>query len=346
MEKQESLILKGVAILFMLYLHLFNQESCVIIDCNNTINIFGHPLAFILSRAASPVPLYLILSGYGLTISSNNGGNSLMNRMMKICKLLLYYWTVMSIFITIGHYFIDSNKYPGSLHVLWENYSTLWQTYNLSYWFLCPYLILMLLSPYIFAVFSRIRCRYILLVSLLIDFATSYYISRIGYGDWIEYRLLYNAFLALHCIFPFSIGYVLARTNLLAIEKRKLRPHMALLMIVTLVAFRCTMQTSLLHTFYTTLFLYLFLQLNRPIWFDRLLMFLGKENLGMWMTHLWFSYIFFHEWIYWPKYPVFVFLLFVAVSYCSAKVFSTLLTPFYCLINKYLYVKSSRLQPY
>lgn len=43
MSKEESLIVKGVAILMMLYLHLFNQMTNVAI-CDNMIFIGNMPL--------------------------------------------------------------------------------------------------------------------------------------------------------------------------------------------------------------------------------------------------------------------------------------------------------------
>lgn len=53
MSKEESLIVKGVAILMMLYLHLFNQMTNVAI-CDNMIFIGNMPFTYILSRATTP----------------------------------------------------------------------------------------------------------------------------------------------------------------------------------------------------------------------------------------------------------------------------------------------------
>lgn len=67
MTKQESLEFKGIAILLMLLLHLFNTQERVA-ECTTFINFWNHkPLVFALSRVGSfCVPLYIFLSGYGL----------------------------------------------------------------------------------------------------------------------------------------------------------------------------------------------------------------------------------------------------------------------------------------
>lgn len=50
MTRQQTQMMKGVAILLMIFLHLFNQSSNVDL-CHNLIYIGGEPLALILSRA-------------------------------------------------------------------------------------------------------------------------------------------------------------------------------------------------------------------------------------------------------------------------------------------------------
>ena len=73
MSKQESQELKGIAILFMLFLHLFNHEQEVA-SCSNTIFIDGIPLVHLMTRMTNPVPFFVILSGYGLCASYYRGG--------------------------------------------------------------------------------------------------------------------------------------------------------------------------------------------------------------------------------------------------------------------------------
>ena len=72
MSKQESLMMKGVAILLMVFLHLFKINYA---DLYYSLIYVGNtPLAAIIARMANPVPFFLILSGYGLYASYLNGG--------------------------------------------------------------------------------------------------------------------------------------------------------------------------------------------------------------------------------------------------------------------------------
>ena len=64
-SRAETNILKGVAIIMMLWLHLFLKES----EVGNYADFNlpnGQPLAYFLTRLCTPVSFFLILSGYGL----------------------------------------------------------------------------------------------------------------------------------------------------------------------------------------------------------------------------------------------------------------------------------------
>ena len=68
--KEESLQLKGSAILIMLFLHLFNSQENID-RCILSVKFLGKPIVSQLATFSEIcVPLYLFLSGYGLYILS------------------------------------------------------------------------------------------------------------------------------------------------------------------------------------------------------------------------------------------------------------------------------------
>lgn len=64
-SKEKSVILKGIAIMMMVFLHLFNTDSQAELY-TSLFSINGHPLTQCFARACNPVGMYLFLSGYGL----------------------------------------------------------------------------------------------------------------------------------------------------------------------------------------------------------------------------------------------------------------------------------------
>ena len=67
MSIRETTILKGVAILFMLYLHLFNQMANVNL-CTTYLSIRGVPFVHLFSRCTGPVAFYLTIQTHDLHI--------------------------------------------------------------------------------------------------------------------------------------------------------------------------------------------------------------------------------------------------------------------------------------
>ena len=101
MTKEESQIIKGLAIVLMIFLHLFNGlESTV--ELSNLIRIDGIPLVHILTRAANPVSFYLFCGGYGLYFVYKRGNDK--QRYSRIMNLYIHYWIVLLFCVPLGHY--------------------------------------------------------------------------------------------------------------------------------------------------------------------------------------------------------------------------------------------------
>ena len=72
-SKADTMAVKGVAILFMLFAHLFNRSQ--LIDLSTPLVYVGEqPLVYLLIFAMNPVHFFIFLSGYGLSLSNKNGG--------------------------------------------------------------------------------------------------------------------------------------------------------------------------------------------------------------------------------------------------------------------------------
>jgi hypothetical protein len=56
----------------------------------------------------------------------------------------------------------------------------------------------------------------------------------------------------------------------------------------------------------------------KPKFVTKALSYLGKYSTGMWMTHTYFCYYLFSDFIYGVKYPLLIYALLIAVSLFSA----------------------------
>lgn len=211
MTKQESIILKGVAILLMLYLHLFNQMSNVE-QCINFLHVGGVPFAHLLSRAANPVAFFLILSGYGLyTVRKKNPQYNIAR---KLRNLYIHYWITLALFVPLGAWIVGCARYPGSMVDIISNVTAWHTTWNGEIWFFFPYLLLALSSKLIFKLLDSVHPILFFGSTLFLSLAMGFCISRYGASYLYHHQLVYMPVLYFSLLFSFSLGAGLAKYNL------------------------------------------------------------------------------------------------------------------------------------
>lgn len=210
MTRDESKLLKGVAILMMLFLHLFNRTENL--ECCTPFFYVGdRPLLVYLMRLVNPVPLYLILSGYGLYYVYQMGDSQRWNRMLK---LLINYWIITGLFVLMGH-FLKPDVYPKSYTDIITNILTVSTTYNHECWFLFPFLLLSATSPFLFKIFDNINKYIVIAFGFLLEVLCLYVISRYGIKYLYNNIWIYKPFQYFQLMFPFIVGALAAKYNLL-----------------------------------------------------------------------------------------------------------------------------------
>lgn len=328
MNREQSQMMKGVAILLMIFLHLFNNMVNVEL-CHNLIYIDGVPLAYVLSRATNPVAFFLILGGYGLYEVNLRGDK---NRWGRLIKLMLHYWFILIVFISIGH-FMYPDIYPGSVLAIIENVSTYETTYNAEMWFLLPYMILSSLAPVIFKIINKFRALTIVVITLLIHLTTSFLISRYGTSFFFHNYWAYNPLLVFHLLFNFCLGAIAARTRFFASIHTYIHTHTYIrryvkiipwIGILILVYINCVFAYNFFYAFGIITCL-VFAPMPKVI--KNILRGLGDNSMNMWMVHTWFCYYLFHNFIYSFKYPLLIFLILVIISYVSSLIINRAILP-------------------
>ena len=255
MSKEQSTIIKGVAILLMIFLHLFNHD--VTGNCTPLLYIGNTPFVTILTRACGPVPFFLIVSGYGLHYTYHHKGLTWNGQLRRILKLFITYWLVLAIFVSIGC-FLRPDKYPGTPLNAFLNITSWSSSYNAETWFLFPYTILALFAACIFKFIDKLGNLKSFVCFSVIGFTAMYITSR-----YIAVNKSYDSVFA-HIItianlsFSFAIGAILHRIadkRSLDFEWLKSHQPLTLLFIIALVAIRCLTTVSAWQTFFALFFI-------------------------------------------------------------------------------------------
>ena len=317
MNKETSTIIKGVAILMMLFYHLFGRDDLGDL-CTPLLYIGNTPLVKYLSNACYPVSFFMILSGYGLTYCYKKNQLSPIIQGKRILKLYVHYWLILLIFVTIGH-FIKPDIYPNDLlHVL-ANIVGIRCTYNGETWFLLPYAIISLLSWWIIDFVYHLNEKRKIIITLIIYsivFLTTRYIVYHQLENEILATLLLQPFFIVQLTFYFSLGILLFR--LLENEPTALKavkPTIYFIIIIALFIIKSMIKVTIADGLYAFIIIFCISHLQLHRLFHNVLYKLGQYSMPMWMTHTFFAVYLFQDFIYGFKYPLLIWLVLIAISY-------------------------------
>lgn len=297
LDRNNTKCLQGIAILFMLGLHLFNRT-----DITNyydvKIYLGGAPILTHISYIFDAcVPIYLFCSGYGLYISEKSGGNT-KKRIQRVLKLLVRFWIIMILTCCVGFALGMKEQFPGSALNFILNALLIKSSYVGAFWFIQTYTILILLSGVFFKLIKKYSYWIVLPVSLVL-YVGAFGIEYVVLGNILieEISLFVNALmLFMRSQFSFVIGMIMAkeeivdRGNVLAkIRNNSILPWLFLILVIIV---RANLRHMIFAPFSAIALIILFGTYNWGKSGEKILLFFGKHSTNMWLTHMQFYMIF------------------------------------------------------
>ncbi len=312
-------MIKGIAILMMLFFHLFFREEVNDL-CSPLIMIGDTSLVYYFSQACYPVSFFMILSGYGLTFLFKNNKWDVKGQGRRLLKLYTHYWIILLIFVSIGH-FINSQIYPNDLLHVIVNVIGIRCTYNGETWFLLSYALISLSSywiiKYVYYLNNKKQTAATLVVYAIIFLSA----RHLGYNlpkNPVWETLLIQPVYFVQLTFYFSLGIVLYRLMEKGLMFGGHKPYIYVSLLVCLFFVKSLFKITIADGLYALLFIILLLNISFPLWINKILYELGRRSMVMWMTHTFFCYYLFPDFIYGFKYPLVIFAVLVIVSYLTA----------------------------
>ncbi|ASN05977.1 acyltransferase family protein [Virgibacillus necropolis] len=314
-SKRDMKMLQGIAILFMVSLHLFARK-----EVNGLYETFplinGVPLIYYIGLFGDAcVPIYLFASGYGLSFSLTKGNSSRKNG-KRIFKLLINFWIILLMFIGIAFLTGNTEAFPGGIKEFLLNFSLLSNSYNGAWWYLQTYVILVLLASPIIKWVKRNRSIAVLIISGFIYLIT--YIQRIKHvidlGDNTILIMLVNAIVLFGTSqLAFVIGIIFAKEKIYSklynkVNTRRFKNTWCGIGMITLVIIHGLYESMIIAPFTAVLFICLFCLMDKKEFIQKVFTFFGNHSTNIWLTHMFFYISFFPGLIFVPKYPVFIYL--------------------------------------
>lgn len=304
--------MQGLGILVMIFYHLFNPHDA---------SQYADTVVGNLGRSWNPVPLYCLLSGYGLYLVNHERQDK--NRWNRCLKLYGRYWLITFVFILFS--LLVSKPVSGSLSIrdICLNMIDWRADYYLPAWFILPYCILSVSALWIFRATDKMRWWLALGLSYIVYMVA----SRLNSFAWFQV----NLFQSLYLLFPFVLGGIMARMNFVEQSNEKLkkvRLIFLLCFLVALVIARYFVFSGAVISFYWAAVVIVILQLTRRSRrVGSVLAFFGKHNLNMWMIHAWICWYLFRPQVYGIGNFMLIYMVVVGISLMLSLLFNVVVQP-------------------
>lgn len=327
---QQSNHLKSIAILMMLFLHLFNREWQG--SFTPLIFIGAHPLSYYISLFSDAcLPIFAFVSGYGLYYKYRQNKISFKNENpRRLKKLYVNYWIVLLLFPVILGLITGKEGYPGTLVKFVLNASGFDTTYNGSWWFFTSYILFVLTSSYWFRLLDKVNL-YIYVAVLLFAYLVAFFL-KYDHSDlendllrWFREQLVSYFF----TLFQFMLGAFAMkyRWNEMAAAISRYIKHVnftAGLVFILITVLHGFIPNSVIAPFTALVFIFTFLQMKLPTYVNKGLDFFSPHSTNLWLTHMFFYLIFFPTFIYSFEYVPLIFIALVLLCIMSSYIINFL----------------------
>ena len=312
MTRQQSAIIKGIAILLMMLYHL---------PCISTIPGIDDSVYPTLARACHPIQYFLMISGYGLYLAYKNGRITWSYLLKRSVRLYISFWLVLLVFV----FGIGTLLYPERFPLSWDyaltNLVGLRWDYCQFTWVILPYILMTFCSPVLFLVMDRMGNTMSLISGILLYLITGWLISR-HYNMLMNppfLNLLHLITLTIMTFLSVILGAVMARIMLSGHKLRwaKLEGKNLLIILVLIVLFivRCQIETSAVTFIFISLVVWLVLHLRLPQPVSRIFESLGDKSMMMWFLHGFLAVQMFSEYVALLRWPLVIWIVWVIICY-------------------------------
>lgn len=324
---QQSNQLKALAILMMLCLHLFNRDHVGLFE--PLIFVGDKPLSYYLSLFSDAcVPIFAFVSGYGLYYKFlKNKETYKADNFIRVKKLYINYWIILLLFAVGLGWFLAKDGYPGSVQKFVLNFTGINPTYNGAWWFFTTYVLFVLTSSFWFKLMSKIPLLLyigVLLIVYVIAFYFRIYKPNLFASDILNY---FQTQLALYfcTLFQFMLGafilqWKVKESILSRIKQFRYKNIFGLILIIGLIILHGIIPNFIIAPFTGLAFILIFIQLQLPNFFNKILDFFTPHATNMWLIHMFFYMIYFPEFIYGFQYPILIFGVLVALCILSSYI--------------------------
>lgn len=332
-NKDRTLLLKGLAVLFMVIYHVF-ATPYLFSEYTSLININGIQVEYLLGEFGHTcVSIFLFLSGYGIYKSSLKSDFSYIVIISRIFKFLINYWIIFLIFIPMGFFIFDIYKI--SYIEILSNFIPFNTTYVGEWWFVTLYIQLLLIFPILKKIIDNknYKTTIFIMIGLYILSFFMFLLTKIvpELSHLMNYVVYEDLFVIFMDQIHFCLGCIFAKTDMFKKINIIFKKNNADKTIVySFIAIMIFVIRSAMFLFFEYI-----LKFGSPDWFDfiyipifiyvmsvllstnnalkKLMLFLGEHSTNIWLIHPFLYRLYFKDIIYFPKISILILLWIIMI---------------------------------
>ena len=334
LTQHDSKAIKGMAILFMVSLHLFCRRDNLPYNC--ILYIKNTPLVYYLGLWGDQcVALYCFCAGYASYIKQEQCEKDIYVRhsVKRMVKLMINYWIVLILFCIIGMITGKSAIMPGSVIKFISNFFLLSNSYNGAWWYMLTYMLLMIISPVMYRIIKEKNNALVFAGTgalYFISYLIRFDIVKVMSGGIIFDWLIRQGALVGTSLLPYVVGMIFKK-NMFISQLRRLRKHFSKyeINLFTIVIFGiCILthgyeQSPIIAPIYAVVTICVFSLWQGKI--KKLLKNIGEHSTNIWLTHMFFYLFLFEGFIYKFKYPMIIYVVMLGLCLLVSYIINFLL---------------------
>lgn len=335
LEKKDTQMAQGVAILTMIIVHLFAKKGADVYGSPLIWVKPGVPLVYYLGFLGDIcVPFYCFCTGYGLFVqfSSMELKKYTKRTHTRLMRFLIHFWVICIIFSIIGIMFDQYGWVPGNIYRFLGNFFLLEHTYNGAWWFASTYVVFILISPFFLKLAKKADSRFLFIIFAIIFCA--YYICKVmDMFDVSPEDYYWKGFLIRkvsdlwYVSFFYIVGMLLAKEKIISRTKQWLdraagkKQNIYLLATVIVVTLGlCIIEVSATMYFSAIFYFICFHVWKKSDRVKKFFLFFGKHSTNIWLVHMFFYLSIFKDLVLVVKYPVFILAFMLGLTLASSYI--------------------------
>lgn len=320
--KKHTQIAKGIAMILMLFDHLYWMEYGEYTAFIKLPN--GHDIPWMIGSIGNIcVAMFLFLSGYGMYYTQKKKDKfTIKDSLIRIKNIWVQYLLMTAVIIVIDTLF---GKIEVSFKKVILNIMALDYSYNLFAWFMITYVVIILVFPFINNIFKKtnivVECIGIVGIKVAIT-VINYILQRyVGVN-----QIIYKVFLEPFTFLPvFLIGYVCAKhfifeNTICALQKVKIINYKLLLCLILFgtVTFMFIETNTLFDNLTGPILCFSFAYILFGTNIGKLIGFIGNHSTNMWLIHYPIMVTLMNKIVYLPKYwfLILIWIIILMLPFC------------------------------